>query len=102
MACKTGLGVKSCKTISRKISCLEALRDKIVLILAKLHRDLARPTSIFLGTYLPNQYRRNTWLVHFGIIFLAGTPFFLEMGVMAPFLMGPAPILRKKGFPAKP
>jgi hypothetical protein len=28
--------------------------------------------------------------------------FFLERVVMAPFLRGPAPILRKKGFPAKP
>jgi hypothetical protein len=39
---------------------------------------------------------------YFGIIFLAGTPFFLERGVFAPFLRGQAPIFRKKGFPAKP
>jgi hypothetical protein len=39
---------------------------------------------------------------HFGIIILAGTPFFLVRGVTAPFFRGPAPILRKKGFPAKP
>ncbi len=39
---------ESCETISRKISCLVALQDKIVLILAKPHRDLARPTSSFL------------------------------------------------------
>ncbi len=52
--------------------------------------------------YLPNWYWRKTWSVHFGIIILAGTPFFLERGVMAPFFRGPAPILRKKGFPAKP
>ncbi len=51
---------------------------------------------------LPNQYRRKTWSVHFGIIILVGTPFFLERGVMAPFFRGPAHILRKKGFPAKP
>jgi hypothetical protein len=58
--------------------------------------------SVGISWYLPNQYRRKTWSVHFGIIFLEGTPFFFKGGVMAPFLRGPAPILRKKGFPAKP
>ncbi len=52
--------------------------------------------------YLPNWYQRKTRSGHFGIIFLAGTPFFLKRGVMAPFLRGLAPMLRKKGFPAKP
>jgi hypothetical protein len=52
-----------------------------------------------ISQFLPNQYRRKTWLAHFGIIILAGTPFFLKRGVMAPFSRGPAPILRKKGFP---
>ncbi len=55
-----------------------------------------------ISRFLPNRYWRKTWLVHFGIIILVGTPFFLKRGVMAPFFRGPAPILRKKGFPAKP
>jgi hypothetical protein len=55
-----------------------------------------------ISQFLPNQYRRKTWSVHFGIIFLAGTPFFLKRGVMAQFFRGSTPILRKKGFPAKP
>ena len=55
-----------------------------------------------ISWYLPNQYRRKTRSVHFGIIILVGTPFFLKRGVTAPFFRGPAPILRKKGFPAKP
>ncbi len=58
--------------------------------------------SVVISWFLPNQYWRKTWLVHFGIIILAGTPFFLKRGVTAPFFRGPAPILRKKGFPAKP
>jgi hypothetical protein len=36
---------ESCETISHEISRLKALRDEIVLILAKPHRNLARPTS---------------------------------------------------------
>jgi hypothetical protein len=55
-----------------------------------------------ISWYLLNPYQRKTWSVHVGIIILVGTPFFLERGVMAPFFRGPAPILRKKGFPAKP
>jgi hypothetical protein len=49
--------------------------------------------------------------VHFGIIFLAGTPFSLKKGALAPFLrekggtspflIQPAPLLRKKGVPVK-
>ncbi len=55
-----------------------------------------------ISWFLPNRYRRKTRSVHFSIIILAGTPFFLERGVTAPFFRGPDPILRKKGFPAKP
>jgi hypothetical protein len=58
--------------------------------------------SVGISWFLPNQYRRKTRSVHFGIIILAGTPFFLKRRVTAPFFRGPAPILRKKGFPAKP
>jgi hypothetical protein len=54
---------------------------------------------VFLGIYRTDTGRSKTRSLHFGIIFLAGTPFFLERGVMAPFLRGPAPILRKTGFP---
>jgi hypothetical protein len=39
-----------------------------------------------ISWYLPNRYQRKTWSVHIGIIILAGTPFFLKRGVMAPFL----------------
>jgi hypothetical protein len=46
--------------------------------------------SVGISWYLPYQYRRKSWSVHFGNIFLAGTPFFLEKGAVAPFL-------RKKG-----
>jgi hypothetical protein len=55
-----------------------------------------------ISWFLPNPYRKKTWSVHFGIIILVGTHFFLERGVKAPFFRGPAPILKKKGFPAKP
>jgi hypothetical protein len=58
--------------------------------------------SVGISWFLPNRYRRKTRSVHFGIIILAGTPFFLKRGVTAYFFRGPAPILRKKGFPAKP
>ncbi len=72
---------------------------------ASVHRaytECNAAQSLSDSWYLPNRYRRKTRSVHFGIIVLAGTPFFLERGVMAPFLRGPAPFLRKKGFPAKP
>ncbi len=58
--------------------------------------------SVGISWFLPNRYRRKTRSVHFGITILAGTPFFLKRGVTAPFFRGPAPILRKKGFPPKP
>jgi hypothetical protein len=58
--------------------------------------------SVGISWFLPNRYRRNTRSVHFGIIILAGTPFFLERGVTAPLFRGQTPILRKKGFLAKP
>ncbi len=74
--------------------------------------------SFWLGLYTDLVFLVSIWLVFLGIYqtgtggklrpyilvlyFLAGTPFFLERGVMAPFLRGPAPILRKKEFPAKP
>ncbi len=44
---------ESCETISCKISHLKALQDKIVLILAKPRRDLARPTSTVYGISIP-------------------------------------------------
>jgi hypothetical protein len=40
-------------------------------------------------------------LVYFGIIIFAGIPFSLKKGALTPFLMQPAPLLRKKGVPAK-
>ncbi len=57
---------------------------------------------VFLGFYQTNTGGKLGWYIHFGIIILAGTPFFFKRGVTAPFFRGPAPILRKKGFPAKP
>ncbi len=57
--------------------------------------------SVGISWYLLNKYRRKTWLVHLGIIILAGTPFSLKGGLRLLF-EGLAPILRKKGFPAKP
>jgi hypothetical protein len=52
-----------------------------------------RSVLVGISRYLPYQYRRKYRSVHFGIIFLAGTPFPLKKGALAPFL-------RKKGAPA--
>ncbi len=70
-----------------------------------------RSVSVGISWYLPYWYRRKSRSVHFGIIFLAGTPFSLKRGhwppfwvkkgAPAPFLTQPAPLLRKKGVPAK-
>jgi hypothetical protein len=56
---------------------------------------------VFLGIYQTNTGGKLGRYISV-LFFLAGTPFYLKRGVMAPFLRGPAPILRKKGFPAKP
>jgi hypothetical protein len=45
-----------------------------------------RSLSVGISWYLPYQYQRKSWSVHFGNIFLAGTPFSLEKGALAPFL----------------
>ncbi len=73
---------------------------------------------IFVELYTDSVFLVGIWLVFFGIyqtdtggklgryisvfLFWREPLFFLERGVMAPFLRGPAPILRKIGFPAKP
>jgi hypothetical protein len=49
-----------------------------------------RSVLVGISWYLPYRYRRKSRSVHFGIIFLAGTPFSLKKGALAPFL-------RKKG-----
>ncbi len=41
---------------------------------------------VSISWYLPHRYRRKSWSVHLGIIFLAGTPFSLKKGALAPFL----------------
>jgi hypothetical protein len=46
--------------------------------------------SVGISWYLPYRYQRKSRSVHFGIIFLAGTPFSLKKGA-------PAPFLREKG-----
>jgi hypothetical protein len=45
-----------------------------------------RSVSVGISWYLPYRYRRKYRSVHFGIIFLAGTPFSLKKGELAPFL----------------
>jgi hypothetical protein len=45
-----------------------------------------RSVSVGISGYLPYQYRRKSWSVHFGIIFLAGNPSSLKKGALAPFL----------------
>jgi hypothetical protein len=46
--------------------------------------------SVGISWYLPYRYQRKSRSVHFGIIFLAITPFSFKKGALAPFL-------RKKG-----
>jgi hypothetical protein len=41
--------------------------------------------SVGISWYLPYRYQRKSQSVHFGIIFLAGTPFSLKKGARAPF-----------------
>ncbi len=70
-----------------------------------------RSVSVGISRYLPYRYQKKSRSVHFGIIFLAGTPFSLKKvalvpflrkrGAQAPFLMQPAPLLWKKGVPVK-
>jgi hypothetical protein len=70
----------------------------------ELYTDLVFLVSIwlvFLGIYQTN-FGGKLGRYILVLFFLVGTPFFLERGVMAPFLRGPTPILRKKGFPVKP
>jgi hypothetical protein len=55
---------------------------------------------VFLGIYRTDTGGKLGRYI--SVFFLAGTPIFLERGVTAPFLRGPAPVLRKKGFPTKP
>jgi hypothetical protein len=56
---------------------------------------------VFLGIYQTNTGGKLCRYI--SVLFFWREPlFFLERGVMAPFLRGPAPILRKNGFPAKP
>jgi hypothetical protein len=50
---------------------------------------------LVLSWYFTNQYQRKTWLVHFGIVNLAGTYFSLERGALAPFLMHPSPLFEE-------
>jgi hypothetical protein len=69
--------------------------------------------SVLVGIswYLPYRYQRKSRSVHFGIIFLAGTPFSLKKGALAPFLRekgGTSPLFdttsppfAEKGVPAK-
>ncbi len=45
-----------------------------------------RSVSVGISWYLPYQYQRKSRSVHFGIIYLAGTPFSLKKGALAPFL----------------
>jgi hypothetical protein len=54
---------------------------------------------LVFSRYFTNQYRRKTWSGRFGIVHLAGTPFFPQREAFAPFLMDQAPLLRKNKFP---
>jgi hypothetical protein len=45
--------------------------------------------------YFTNRYQRKTWLVHFGIVNLAGTSFSLKRGASAPCLMHPSPLFEE-------
>ena len=54
-----------------------------------------RHWSVF-SRYFTNQYQRKTWPGRFGIVHLAGTPFFPQREASAPFLMDQAPLLRGK------
>ncbi len=70
-----------------------------------------RSVSVGISWYLPYRYGRKSRPVHFGMFFLAGNPTSLKKGAMAPFLrkkdapapflIQPAPLLRKNGVPAK-
>jgi hypothetical protein len=50
------------------------------------HIGIFRTVSVGISWYLPYRYQRKSWPVHFCIIFLAGTPFSLKKGALAPFL----------------
>jgi hypothetical protein len=49
--------------------------------------------------YFTNQYQRKTWLVHFGIKILAGTPYPLPKGGVGPLFDALSPLCRKNDFP---
>ncbi len=91
-----------CKIVQflRKIECIKFVCNKFVRVVNRF--GIFGWYFVGISWYLPNQYRRKTRSLHFGIIILAGTPFFLKRGVMAPFFRGPAPVLWKIGFPTKP
>ncbi len=54
-----------------------------------------RYRSVF-SRYFTNRYQRKTRSGRFGIVHLAGTPFFPQREASAPFLMDQAPFLREK------
>jgi hypothetical protein len=51
---------------------------------------------LVFSRYFTNRYRKKTWSGHFGIVHLAGIPFFPQREASAPFLMDQAPFLREK------
>ncbi len=51
---------------------------------------------LVFSRYFTNQYQRKTRSGRFGIVHLAGTPFFPQREASAPFLMDQAPLLTEK------
>ena len=102
-------------TLSTKLPIILAkctlARKKGVFFRVVYRIGIFRSVSVGISRYLPYRYQRKSRSVHFGIIFLAGTPFSLKKGALDPFLrkkgapalflIQPAPLLRKKGVPAK-
>ncbi len=74
--------------------------SKEIIRVASRFGILVRYRSVF-SRYFTDRYQRKTWWGRFGIVHLAGTPFFLQREASAPFLMDQAPLLREKYVPAK-
>jgi hypothetical protein len=91
---KNTLGKRTQYTLLLRHFPLESLNSVLARVASRF--GISVRYRLVFSRYFPNRYRRKTWLVHFGIIHLAGTPFSLAS---APFLMDQAPLLR--GVPAK-
>ncbi len=71
------------------------LFDRYIIYRAVLRYGIFGQYWMVFSWYFTNRYQRKTWLVHFGIVNLAGTSFSLKRGALAPFLMHPSPLFEE-------